>query len=55
VQRQPGQEDRRQVQVQLTPTGERCLRRLAELHRAELTSLSHVFQVANISAFNDRK
>jgi DNA-binding MarR family transcriptional regulator len=55
VMRQPGQEDRRQVQVRLTPTGERCLRRLAELHRAELKSLAHVFQVANISAFNDRK
>jgi DNA-binding MarR family transcriptional regulator len=55
VLRKPGEEDRRQVQVRLTPTGERCLRRLAELHRAELNSLAHVFQVANISAFNDRK
>lgn len=54
VTRSPGKTDRRQVNVTLTPRGEECLRRLAELHRAELRSLSGVFQVANISAFNDR-
>lgn len=54
VARSPGEDDRRQVRVRLTPAGERCLARLAEQHRIELSSLSHVFQVANISAFNDR-
>lgn len=54
VARSPGEADRRQVRVQLTPSGEKCLRRLAEQHRVELTSLSHVFQVANITAFNER-
>jgi len=54
VKRSPGQADRRQVEVRLTADGERCLRRLAELHRLELQSLSGVFRVANISAFNDR-
>lgn len=53
VTRTPGDVDRRQVQVRLTPSGERCLRRLAELHRSELQSLSGVFQVAHISAYND--
>jgi DNA-binding MarR family transcriptional regulator len=54
VTRSPGEADRRQVQVRLTAAGEKSLRRLAELHRAQLKSLAHVFQVANISAFNDR-
>lgn len=54
VARSPGKTDRRQVQVRLTMAGERCLERLAERHRVELKSLRHVFQVANISAFNDR-
>lgn len=54
VTRSPSEDDRRQVRVRLTAAGERCLARLAEQHRIELASLSHVFQVANISAFNDR-
>ncbi|MES3014150.1 MAG: MarR family winged helix-turn-helix transcriptional regulator [Pseudomonadota bacterium] len=54
VARSPGENDRRQVRVQLTAAGERCLARLADRHRVELRSLAHVFQVANISAFNDR-
>lgn len=53
VARAAGCVDRRQVQVRLTAAGEKCLRRLAELHRSELQSLSGVFQVARISAFND--
>ncbi len=40
--------DRRQVQVHLTPQGERLLRRLADLHRAELKSLRGVFEVPQI-------
>lgn len=54
VVRSPGEADRRQVQVRLTSAGERCLGKLAERHRVELTSLTHIFQVANIAAFNDR-
>jgi DNA-binding MarR family transcriptional regulator len=36
VKRKPSAEDRRRVEIHLTPKGERCLNRLAELHRAEL-------------------
>ncbi|HWU99408.1 MAG TPA: MarR family transcriptional regulator [Oxalicibacterium sp.] len=53
VTRTPGRQDRRQVLVRLTPLGETQLRHLAELHRNELRSLSKVFKVARISAFND--
>jgi DNA-binding MarR family transcriptional regulator len=53
VSRSPGSRDRRQVEIRLTSAGERCLLRLARLHRKELRSLSSVFRVANISAFND--
>jgi len=45
--------DRRQVRVSLTALGEKQLHHLAELHRNELRSLSKVFKVARISAFND--
>jgi DNA-binding MarR family transcriptional regulator len=55
VRRCAGTQDRRQVLVGLTPAGEGCLRRLARLHRNELDSLSKVFAVARISAFNDRE
>lgn len=53
VTRSPGVIDRRQVCVSLTTLGEKQLRHLAELHRNELRSLSKVFKVARISAFND--
>ncbi len=53
VSRSAGKSDRRQVTVHLTASGERCLGRLARLHRKELRSLSGVFRVAHISAFND--
>jgi DNA-binding MarR family transcriptional regulator len=53
VTRTPGKEDRRQVCVSLTATGEKQLHHLAELHRNELRSLSAVFKVGRISAFND--
>lgn len=53
VRRTPGAADRRQVEIRLTAAGEKSLARLAALHRSELRSLAHVFQVANISAFND--
>jgi DNA-binding MarR family transcriptional regulator len=53
--RTEGTSDRRQVFVSLTAAGEERLRCLAALHRAELQSLNSVFQVANISAFNDKE
>ena len=53
--RAEGTSDRRQVFVSLTVAGEKHLRCLAALHRAELQSLNDVFQVANISAFNDQE
>ena len=54
VTRSPSQNDRRQVNVSLTPLGEQRLQRLARRHHTELKSLTNVFKVANISAFNDR-
>lgn len=54
VERRPGASDRRLVQVHLTPAGERALRKVAMLNRSELLSLSSVFRVARISAFNER-
>lgn len=46
-------EDRRQVRVLLTKLGEQHLHHLAKLHRNELRSLTDVFKVGRISAFND--
>ncbi|AXQ27596.1 MarR family transcriptional regulator [Solimonas sp. K1W22B-7] len=54
VRRTRARDDRRQVQVRLTSKGKACLRRLVALHRAELQSLSGVFRVTHIPAFNDR-
>ena len=54
ITREEGTSDRRQVLVCLTAVGEERLRCLAALHRAELQSLNSIFQVANISAFNDK-
>jgi DNA-binding MarR family transcriptional regulator len=53
VQRVTGAVDRRHVEVHLTQKGEQCIARLARLHRTELRSLSNVFSVRNIGAFND--
>ena len=47
VERQPGREDRRAVEVHLTAAGERLVARIAERHRQELKALDAVFpQVA---------
>ena len=53
VERKRSESDRRQVEVHLLPEGERRLERLAAMHAAELRSLKGVFQVAQITAFND--
>ncbi|HEV7815613.1 MAG TPA: MarR family transcriptional regulator [Janthinobacterium sp.] len=48
VQRRASNSDRRQVEVHLLEAGESVLHHLAELHRAELTSLDGVFAVPAI-------
>lgn len=53
VRRKTNAEDRRVVEVHLLAKGERCLNRLAMLHRVELESLRDTFRVARITAFND--
>lgn len=53
VKRKTNAADRRVVQVHLQPKGERCLNRLALLHRSELESLRHTFRISRLTAFND--
>ena len=48
VKRKVSETDRRQVEVHLLKTGEKLLARLAELHRAELRSLTSSFRVPQI-------
>lgn len=54
VKRRADPDDKRQVQVHLTEHGERLVERIAQRHRDELESLSGVFRVARITAFNNR-
>ena len=53
VKRQKSEADRRLVEVHLLPEGKRRLELVAALHEAELRSLVKVFQVAQITAFNN--
>ncbi|MBY4898389.1 MarR family winged helix-turn-helix transcriptional regulator [Cupriavidus sp. AU9028] len=53
VRRRVNPDDRRVVQVHLLAKGERCLNRLAMLHRTELESLRDTFRIARLTAFND--
>lgn len=47
VERRPGRDDRRAVEVHLTPAGEHLVERIAERHRRELKELEAIFpQVA---------
>jgi DNA-binding MarR family transcriptional regulator len=55
VERVPGRTDRRQVLVRLTAVGDRAVTRIASANRNELLSLSGVFQVTRLSAFNNRR
>lgn len=50
IERCPSEIDRRQVNIHLLPAGERCLAKLAELHRNELTTLSDIFRVPQINS-----
>lgn len=54
VSRRKSESDRREVEVHLLPLGQKHLQRLAALHEAELRSLRATFQVAQITAFNDK-
>jgi len=49
VERRQATADRRQVEIHLLAAGEKLLRHLAELHRAELQSLGDVFTVPSIN------
>ncbi len=55
VERAPGRTDRRQVLVRLTAAGDRAVTRIASANRNELLSLSGVFRVTRLSAFNNRR
>ncbi|CAG9271790.1 MarR family winged helix-turn-helix transcriptional regulator [Paraburkholderia unamae] len=48
VERRVSERDRRQVEVHLLAAGEKLLARLAELHRAELSSLDGAFTIPQI-------
>ena len=45
VERRVGRSDRREVEVHLTPKGEKVVERLARLHRDELLNLQGIFEV----------
>lgn len=45
VERRPGREDRRKVEVHLLPAGEKLLQKIALLHRSELELLKHEFEL----------
>jgi DNA-binding MarR family transcriptional regulator len=54
IRRRISASDGRQVEIHLLPTGVQHLERLAALHEAELRSLKGTFQVAQITAFNNK-
>ena len=45
VRRQPGRNDRREVEIHLTPEGEKMVGKLARMHRDEFLTLQGIFQV----------
>jgi DNA-binding MarR family transcriptional regulator len=54
VRREKDPQDKRQVRVHLTESGDQQVTRLARLHRDELKSLARVFRVTRLAQFNDR-
>jgi len=48
VYREQGKADRREVEVHLTPKGEKTVEKLARLHRDELLKLQGIFQVPGV-------
>jgi len=53
VQRSASRTDQRRVEISLTKEGERCLERLARLHREELRSVQHGFAVPGLAVDPD--
>lgn len=45
VERRPGREDRRKVEIHLLPKGDKLVAKIATLHQAELKLLRHVFDL----------
>ncbi len=45
VERRPGREDRRKVEIHLLPKGEKLLERIARLHQSELKLLKEEFDL----------
>lgn len=50
--REQGKTDRREVEVHLTPKGEKIVEKLARLHRDELLNLQGIFQVPGAQDLN---
>lgn len=48
IARVQGKTDRREVEVRLTPRGEKTIQQLARLHRDELRKLQGIFQVPGL-------
>lgn len=55
VYREQGKTDRREVEVHLTPAGEKMIHKLARLHRDELLNLRGVFQVPDLEDIGGRE
>ena len=49
VKRRPNPDDRRRVEIHLTPKGEACVARLARLHRAELLDTKIASYLASLA------
>lgn len=50
VRRSSSKDDRRCVEVRLTPKGERLVSRIAHLHKVELRSFKDIFRVSGVTA-----
>lgn len=55
VVRRASRDDRRRVEVHLSPAGEKCVRHLARLHRDELLSVKDGFMVPGLGEAARRK
>lgn len=49
IERRKSATDRRQVNIHLLPAGERCLAKLAALHRQELATMTTIFNIPTIT------
>jgi DNA-binding MarR family transcriptional regulator len=55
VYREQGKTDRREVEVHLTPAGEKMVAKLARQHRDELLNLQGIFQVPDVAHLGGKK